>query len=175
MQEKARGLPLFSVFRKARAADRFVKEIVGPHTTEGHRIACELVDNIFGRYMATYLIQPELAQDLVDAGEAVLRRIEIMLVWGVFHEHVQKVPTPVNGYDRISVQVIYYLVHTRNSSFSEARDAALDMQDLFNTDDKVFMDVSRLGMAAYHGTLRDEDLVATLANSFRLFARMRSA
>lgn len=161
---------MFSVFRKARAADRFAKEIVGPHIAEGHHVACELVENIFSRYMVACFGEPELAQILADAGEIPLRRIETMLVWGIFHEHVQKVPTPVNGYDRISVHLIHYLIHTRSSSFNDARDVALDMQDRFNADNPVFMGVSRLGMVAYHGALHDDELVSALAYGFRSFS-----
>lgn len=91
------------------------------------------------------------------AEEAVRRKVflsmEMQFLWGYFFMHVQEFDLPTNGYDRIKLHLIDWLINERGYSFEGARDNANDIESLYNEADPVFESISALGKEAFakHG------------------------
>jgi len=87
------------------------------------------------------------------AEEAVRRKVflsmEMQFLWGYFFMHVQEFDLPTNGYDRIKLHLIDWLMNERGYSFEGARDNANEIEDLYNSADPLFESISALGKEAF--------------------------
>jgi len=97
---------------------------------------------------------PELGELL----EEVVRRnmllgMKMQFLWGFFFMHVQEFDLPTNGFDRIKLHLIDWLINEQGYGFEIARDNANDVEDQYNGADPVFDSISALGKEAYakHG------------------------
>ena len=76
--------------------------------------------------------------------------IEVQFLWGVYYELVADGPTlPTNGYDRIVLHIISYLMDEKRASLEQAREIALGVQGLFNEEDRLFDIIQQGGRRAY--------------------------
>lgn len=82
--------------------------------------------------------------------EEMIFSLELQFLWGIFYKVVANGPAfPTNGFDRLVMHIIYFLVAERRKTFDEARDLALSIQDLYNADDPVFEAIQGMGQVAY--------------------------
>ncbi|MBL8643488.1 MAG: hypothetical protein JNK21_06115 [Rhodospirillaceae bacterium] len=91
------------------------------------------------------------------AEEAIRRHVflsmEMQFLWGYFFMHVQEFDLPTNGFNRIKLHLIDWLMNERGYSFESARDNANEIEDLYNAADPLFESISALGKEAFakHG------------------------
>jgi hypothetical protein len=96
----------------------------------------------------------EFAEFAVDAVRRDLfMSMEMQFLWGYFFMHVQEFKLPTNGFDRIKLHLIDWLIHGRGYSFESARDNVNDIDGLYNAADPLFESISTLGKEAFtqHG------------------------
>ena len=100
--------------------------------------------------------------------EPVIFSIELQFLWGVFHEAVASGPAfPTNGYDRILLHIISYLMRERAMTLEQARGHALGVKSLFNEADSLFDAIEQRGRLAYQngGDRHFVDIVLALHRS----------
>lgn len=86
--------------------------------------------------------------------DEIMRWIKVQFLWGVFYEVVADGPDfPTNGYDRLLLHVIDFLMKERGLTLEDARDTALRLQRMFNEADCLFDAIEQRGRLAYrHGS-----------------------
>lgn len=114
---------------------------------ESARRAADLAEQIMARESAA-LYEDGLGGLLDDR---LMLSIEMQFLWGVFHELVQEYPhLPTNGFVRIKLHLIRYLMDARGYSFEHARDEANVIDGLYNEANEYFDTISSYGKDAFH-------------------------
>jgi hypothetical protein len=131
------------------------------------RLAAETLE--FGREKANKVIEflhdelvravpenPELMSYLLramksDAPDEVIiyESFDLQFLWGFFFEHVQRYDLRTNGFDRIKIHLIDWLVNYRDYKFEDAISEANSIEDQYNEDGFNFLYVSEGGKRAY--------------------------
>ncbi|MCC8951113.1 hypothetical protein H8A97_40195 [Bradyrhizobium sp. Arg62] len=82
--------------------------------------------------------------------DETLRWIELQFLWGIFHEAIANGPTfPTNGYDRIVLCLIDFLINERGLDMPDAKATALQINKMFNEADCLFDSIEARGRSAY--------------------------
>lgn len=131
---------MFGFFRR-RIADPFVERMAD----EAMRTGQELADQMVARQKRA-LSEANLGFAFSD--ELILS-IELQFLWGFFHEHVIRFDLPTNGFDRIKLHLLGYMIQTHQFSLARARNETNAIEQLFNADDVIFNAISKLGGKAY--------------------------
>ncbi|HEU0147963.1 MAG TPA: hypothetical protein VFR21_13955 [Bradyrhizobium sp.] len=82
--------------------------------------------------------------------ERMVYGIEVQFLWGLYSEMVADgPPLPTNGYDRVMLHMIGYLVAERRIPLSQARGEVSAVQDFYNEDNQLFGAIEKRGRQAY--------------------------
>ncbi|WP_095091007.1 hypothetical protein [Mesorhizobium sophorae] len=138
-------------------------EVAKEYLEEGARLA----DEAFGRQFSTFIkytmtneVLGKFVDDQGDGLRDTFQWFELQFLWGFFHEYVQTEKFATNGFSRILVHIIHRLIHKHGLSLAHARDAALELEDLYNKADSNFEAISELGKKAFHDPLLDDAMVS---------------
>jgi len=141
--------------------DREREERARRYTDEAMLRADEIMDRVKGRMFSECFTDHGLATRVANAGPKLVLSFELQFLWGFFHEFVQTEEFPTNGYDRIKLHLLHRLVRVHGYELKEATAEANAVEDLFNEDDPLFREISRLGMLSFHAPV-DEAMVLIL-------------
>lgn len=139
------------IFARSSPGERFAEDYARRTNEEGRSLSENASRAMLTAIMAESVKNAEVAK-LVSSGDiSFLESVELQFLWGVHHEFVQTKPLPTNGYDRILVHLIDWLVNGRGQTFENARQRALATQRLFNEADPVFDMIANSGKTYFHG------------------------
>ena len=125
------------------------------HVSIARARAAALMDRVHGRFFAECFADIEMATFFGEEGDKLLISFELQFLWGFFHEVVAEVTLPTNGYDRIKLHLIDWLVSARGYEISAAVREANVIEGLFNEDEPIFGSISGLGRRSH--TVPQED------------------
>ena len=130
--------------------ERFAEDYARRCMEEGRALSKEASAGMMTAIMSGSIKSPRVARFVSDGGANLLLSFEFQFLWGGLHEFVQTKPLPTNGYDRILLHLVDWLVNERGYGFEEARQHALDTQALFNRADPLFDLIAESGKAFFH-------------------------
>ncbi|MDP3262451.1 MAG: hypothetical protein U1E06_07880 [Tabrizicola sp.] len=131
-------------------SERFAEDYARRCMEEGRYLSKDASGAMMAAIMAESIKSSDVARYVSAGGTSILLSFELQFLWGVFHEFVQTKPLPTNGYDRILLHTIDWLVNERGYGFEEARHRVLATQSLFNEADPLFDLIAQSGKAFYH-------------------------
>ncbi|CAN7702646.1 hypothetical protein [Mesorhizobium sp. LjNodule214] len=151
---------MLSIFRRKKSQEA---EVAKEFLEEGARLA----DEAYKRQLATFVpiattneILGKFVDDQGDGLRDTFQWFELQFLWGFFHEYVQTEKFATNGFSRILVHIIHRLIHKHGLNLTQARDTALEIEDLYNKADGNFELISELGKKAFHDPLLDDAMVS---------------
>jgi len=127
---------------------RALKERYGAAADRLHTEALHVAADALAREMdGLEELWPQLGYRLNDQ---VLLQIELPFLWGIFHEAVANSPSlPTNGYDRVTILVIAYLMKHRGMSLDKARAQALEADTRYQQAEPLFEVLQERGRRVY--------------------------
>ncbi|RWB69744.1 hypothetical protein [Mesorhizobium sp.] len=149
---------MLSIFRKKSPDAEVAKELL----EEGDRLADEAYKRQLAAFVPIATTDELLGKFVDDHGDGLrdtFRWFELQFLWGFFHEYVQTRQFPTNGFSRILVHIIHRLIHKHGLNLTQARDAALQLEDLYNKADGNFELISELGKKSFHDHSLDDAMV----------------
>jgi hypothetical protein len=92
---------------------------------------------------------PEFARYLAERGAVWLLSFELHFLWGYFYAHSATEAFPTNGYDRIQILIVNWLVTRREYSLEDALSEVKALHRAFNRADPLHDAISEAGRLAY--------------------------
>lgn len=153
---------MISFFRKKSHAEEFAAQVAKEYSEKGVQMARDALDRMRAHCLAACLDNPRLAKMIAEGESQFVLGFELMFLWGFFHEHVQTLSLPTNGYDRILIHTMQHLIEWHGWDLRAAVHEVRGLQQMYDRDDALFSVVSEFGKKAYRGDGGENAMTAVL-------------